>query len=46
MMEHDKSFVCCKVEQTFHIVKNQMGYVKVVFLKSLTQYNNLINKVN
>lgn len=30
-MEHDKSLVRCKIEHTFLIVKDQMGYAKVAY---------------
>ena len=48
-MEHDKSSIRCKVEHAFLIVKNQMGYAKVVYKgidKNMNRFNVLFASAN
>ena len=48
-MEHAKSSVRCKVEHAFLIVKNQMGYAKVVYKgidKNMNRFNVLFASAN
>lgn len=48
-LEHDKSSVWCKIEYVFLIVKNQMGYGKVVYRgieKNMKRFNILFASAN
>lgn len=48
-MEHAKSAFCCKVEHLFLIVKKQMEYSKVVYLriaKNMNQFHMLFASAN
>lgn len=48
-MEHDKSVIRCKVEYAFFIVKQQMGYAKVVYRgieKNMKRFHMLFASAN